>query len=364
MGLTLLILAGAALFVAYANGANDNFKGVATLYGSGALSYRSAIAWATAATVLGAGATLFLAPALARTFSGRGIVPAELVGDPGFAISVLAAAGVTVWIATVVGFPISTTHALLGGLVGAGMVASEGHLQWGLLAAVLVVPLLATPLASAGVSLVANGVACRLALARTPCICVDASPVPVTAEGTTSQPSGLKVTVATEASCARHGSGSIVRVGGSSFLRGIHILSGGGVCFARALNDTPKIVGLLLVVPALSGGTGLAMVAFVMGGAALLQGRRVADRMAKGITPMTEAQGTVTNLATSLIVIAASLFGLPASTTHVTCGSLFGLGVMRGDFAHRTVGRIIGSWVLTLPVAGFIAAGIMGMFAS
>ncbi len=71
-----LVLA-AALLLAFVNGANDNFKGVATLYGSGALSYRQALALASVSTLLGSLLSLALASGLIHAFSGKGIVPGE-----------------------------------------------------------------------------------------------------------------------------------------------------------------------------------------------------------------------------------------------------------------------------------------------
>ena len=65
-----------------------------------------------------------------------------------------------------------------------------------------------------------------------------------------------------------------------------------------------------------------------MGG--LLAARRVAETLSRKITPMNHSQGLTANLVTSLVVIGASRFGLPVSTTHVSCGSLFGLGAITG----------------------------------
>ena len=74
--LTLLFLA--TLFLAYSNGANDNFKGVATLFGSGTTNYKRAIAWATLTTLAGSVCSIFLADALVKNFSGKGLVPDAL----------------------------------------------------------------------------------------------------------------------------------------------------------------------------------------------------------------------------------------------------------------------------------------------
>lgn len=80
--ITLTVLFLATLFLAYSNGANDNFKGVATLFGSGTTSYKSAITWATTiSTFAGSITSLFLAETLLKNFSGRGIVPNELAAS-------------------------------------------------------------------------------------------------------------------------------------------------------------------------------------------------------------------------------------------------------------------------------------------
>jgi PiT family inorganic phosphate transporter len=109
----------AVCFLAYANGANDNFKGVASLFGSRTCGYRTAISWATVATFAGSVTALFLAQALIKKFSGKGLVPDDLVASPQFVLAVACGAGATVILATLLGFPISTTHGLTGALVGA-----------------------------------------------------------------------------------------------------------------------------------------------------------------------------------------------------------------------------------------------------
>ena len=74
----VIILFLTTCFLAYANGANDNFKGVATLFGSGTTSYRSAIRWATFTTFMGSVCSIFLAEQLLKNFSGKGLVPVEV----------------------------------------------------------------------------------------------------------------------------------------------------------------------------------------------------------------------------------------------------------------------------------------------
>ncbi|MDB6140692.1 MAG: phosphate transporter, partial [Verrucomicrobiaceae bacterium] len=121
-----LLLGLAVLFLAYSNGANDNFKGVASLFGSGTADYRKAITWATATTAAGSLAAVYMGAELLKKFSGKGLVPDALTADPVFMLAVALGAGGTVILATRLGFPISTTHSLTGALVGAGLTA-EGH---------------------------------------------------------------------------------------------------------------------------------------------------------------------------------------------------------------------------------------------
>src|SRR5205814_1484076 len=83
----LIALFFATCFLAYSNGANDNFKGVASLYGCRAASYRTAITWATVTTFAGSIASIFLAQALLKRFSGKGLVPDTLVGSEQFLIA-------------------------------------------------------------------------------------------------------------------------------------------------------------------------------------------------------------------------------------------------------------------------------------
>ena len=78
----------AVLLLAYSNGANDNFKGVATLYGSGTVNYRWALTWATITTLAGSLFALVLAKGLTATFSGKDLVPESLTIDPNFLFAV------------------------------------------------------------------------------------------------------------------------------------------------------------------------------------------------------------------------------------------------------------------------------------
>ncbi len=79
----------AVAFLAYSNGANDNFKGVASLFGSRTTSYRTAITWGTLTTFAGSVSSIFVAQSLLKKFSGKGLVPDALVGSEYFLLAVI-----------------------------------------------------------------------------------------------------------------------------------------------------------------------------------------------------------------------------------------------------------------------------------
>ena len=89
--------------LAYANGANDNFKGVATLFGSGTTDYRVALRWATATTFAGSLVALALASELLQTFSGRGLVPESVLQTRQFPMAVAGAAAFTAFLTSAEG---------------------------------------------------------------------------------------------------------------------------------------------------------------------------------------------------------------------------------------------------------------------
>ncbi len=118
MVIALLVLVA---LLAFANGANDNCKGVATLVGFGAARPRQALLWAAATTALGAVVSFFLAGGLIKGFStGLFAKDAPLAGNAAFFVAVVAGAFGWVILATRTGMPVSTTHAIVGALTGAG----------------------------------------------------------------------------------------------------------------------------------------------------------------------------------------------------------------------------------------------------
>ena len=141
---TTLILA--VCFVAFTNGANANFKGVASLYGSGTTTLRGALYWGTAMTFAGSIAAAFFAEGLLKKFSGRGIVPDVLVQSPQFLVAVAIGAAFTSFLATRLGFPVSTTHALVGALTGAGLAGSGTDVNLAALGKNFLYPLFFSPI--------------------------------------------------------------------------------------------------------------------------------------------------------------------------------------------------------------------------
>ncbi|HET9480436.1 MAG TPA: inorganic phosphate transporter, partial [Candidatus Polarisedimenticolia bacterium] len=139
----------------------------------------------------------------------------------------------------------------------------------------------------------------------------------------------------------------------------MHTASAAFVGFARGLNDTPKLLGLLLGASVLSPWAGTAALAAALAIGGLVGARRVAETLSRKVTVMNQGQGLAGNLATSLLVAAASRVDLPVSTTHVSTGSIFGVGAAGGVLRWRPVAAILGAWMTTLPLAAALGAAAM-----
>lgn len=364
----LVISCVAAFFLAYANGANDNFKGVATLYGSGTATYRTALLWATFTTAIGSVLALIFAHGLLATFSGKGLVPDAVVAMKSFALAVVFAAAGTVMLATRLGFPISTTHALTGALVGAGLLASPEGVHFGKLGSAFFAPLLLSPLIALLLSMTLYPALrffrVRTGVQKETCLCVGTEVVGVVPPGMEKgQALALyaaeipAASVGTAPYCVDKYRGAVLAVDAGGTLDKFHFLSGGLVCGARALNDTPKIAALLLLGAAISPSIAIAGVALVMCLGGLANARRIAEMLSHKVTTMSPGQGFTANFVTSVLVLSASKLGLPVSTTHVSCGSLFGIGVISGHAQWKSIAAILVAWVTTLPVAALLGAG-------
>ncbi len=307
----IALLFFAACFVAFTNGANANFKGVASLYGSGTTTLRTALYWGTAATFAGSIAAAFLSRGLIDRFGGRGIVPDDLIQTPHFLAAVAIATALTSFLATRLGFPVSTTHALVGALCGAGLVGGGSAVRFAGLGRLFLTPLFFSPAAAALLGAAAYLLLRSARLApdhRTPVLDV------------------------------------------------LHFVSSGAASFARGLNDTPKMVALLIAVPDLPVAWAFAVVAVTIAIGAMVDADRVAETLGRKVTDMNPGQGFAASLATATLVTTASLHSLPVSTTHVSVGALLGIGVTTRQAKWRTIIEIMLAWVSTVPCAAVLGA--------
>ncbi|MDO5978146.1 inorganic phosphate transporter [Flavivirga spongiicola] len=358
----LILLFLSACFLAYSNGANDNFKGVATLFGSGTTNYKKAINWATITTFSGSVAAIFLANELVKNFSGKGLVPNELITMPIFAISIASGAALTVFIATKIGMPISTTHSLVGALFGAGIMAVGSQFNFEKLGGTFLMPLIVSPLMAAVASFIAYLI---FRFFRKKLGVTKKTHLHIHEKQTTDLASlnmdhaALKTKTTIEATVNNKVDtydGEILGLSSQKVLDALHYLSAGIVSFARGLNDTPKIVGLLLIINVIDIKLSMIIVAIIMAAGGLINAKKVGVTMSRKITPMNSGQGFTANLITGLLVTTASIHGLPVSTTHVSVGAIFGIGTVTKKADYKMISKILLSWLLTLPIAAIISA--------
>ncbi len=363
MSILLIITIAITALLAAANGANDNIKGAATLLGSGVASYRGAIAFATIATALGGVASIFLVNGLMQAFSGKGIVPDDMVGSWPFLLSAAAGAAATVWLATWRGLPISTTHALLGGLLGAGLAIVPDLVDFGSAASGFLLPLLISPMVALLLAWLLMPLVKRTSAAlkaEAPCVCVEPGE-PVAGSSLVATRGALTIATAGAADCQPAPGRTIATLASSAWADRVHYASAAAVSFARGLNDTPKIAALAVAAGGLSVASSSLLVVVTMALGGWFAAQRVSRTMAFGITPMDQREGLTGNLVTALLVIVASRVGMPVSTTHVSTGAVFGIAARNRGGQSATIRNILLAWSFTLPVSA-LAAYACGLF--
>ncbi len=375
MSLPILVLLGLGFVLAFVNGANDVSKGIATLAGSGVSDYRRAIFWGALWT---AGGSLFgavAAKALVATF-GSGLLAPGVTPSLDAAAATLFGAAAWVLFATWTGLPVSTTHAIVGAIVGVAATAYgvEG-VRWSALGEKIFLPLLASPV----VSLLLAVILIRATRGRpesggqpADCLCAEVQPaaIPVAAlpgavgaVAFAAQTAELQVIAGTAETCAVEHPQALRLT-----LDHLHWLTSGATSFARGMNDAPKIVALVLGAAAWGSSSAVStpllflLITTGMVSGSLFAGQRVTHVLAEEITPMDHQEGFVANLVTATLVAAGAVMGLPMSTTHVSSGGIVAAGVQRGGEAlnRRTVGDMLLAWVITLPAAAALGMAAYG----
>jgi PiT family inorganic phosphate transporter len=316
----LVITIAVALAFDFTNGFHDTANAVATSVSTRALSPRLAVLVAALANLAGAFATT----AVAKTI-GKGIIDTGLATPK----TVLAAVtGAIVWnlLTWWLGLPSSSSHALIGGLVGAALVQSgESGVQWHGVAHKVVIPALWAPT-------IAFAAAFLLLLAIF-WVCQRMTP-------------GLA---------------------NRSFRLG-QLATGTWVAFSHGANDAQKTMGVIALALYTHGsidsfyiptwvkiGAGLAIAAGTYVG-----GWRIMRTLGQRVFQMDPAAGFAAQASAGAVIYASTRYGYPLSTTHVVSGAVMGAGATKRLSAVRwgVAGSIVTAWVLTIPAAALVAAGV------
>ncbi|MCA1563512.1 MAG: inorganic phosphate transporter [Acidobacteria bacterium] len=353
MTLAVLTVVGAAV-LAFANGANDVSKGVATLAGSGRASYRSALAWGALWTFAGGLASLMISVGLVEAFTSA-IVGPEVLALSAFPLAVAVGAAAWVVLASVIGLPVSTTHALIGAIVGVALIAGgRGSVNWWMLLSGIAAPLALSPVVSAVIGYGMHAVAGRISPT---CVCVqaDISAGPVHPGGTIAGVLAPRI-VASASGCAPADGGWRFMPAGV-----LHWGAAATLSFARGVNDNAKLAAIGALGFSTLGAplwVAFAVTAAVMTIGSYAAGLRVTRTLGERVVHMDQDTGLAAALVAAGLVMAASFYTLPVSTTHVSTGAIVGAGLRqgRGAVEWRHLGSLVTAWVGTVPVAAALAA--------
>ena len=399
---TLWIAGGLALYMAWSIGANDVANAMGTSVGSGALTIRRAVIVAGILEFSGA----FLAGGHVTDTVRKGILDIEVASrDPQLVLygmmGALAAAGTLLLVATRFGLPVSTTHSIVGAIVGFGAVGlGVDAVNWGKVVQILV-SWFTSPIMGGLLAFLIFQLIRRVILDRD-------HPIEEVRRlgpwlfftvffviGLVTFFKGLKNLRLDfdlpEAILLSTGLGLVGAVVGRFFLRRVPTAAAGGkaevrfgsvervfavlqiltacaVAFAHGSNDVANAIGPLAAVfhiadgQDIAGKTTVAPWMLIVGGIGIVVGLatwgyRVMETIGRKITELTPSRGFAAELAAALTIVLASRLGIPVSTTHILVGSVLGVGFARGIGAIdlRVVGRILISWVATLPIAALLS---------
>jgi PiT family inorganic phosphate transporter len=380
--------------MAWAIGANDVANAMGTSVGSGALTVWGAILVAAIFEFAGA----FFAGGHVTDTVRKGMLDISLIGRDQLIYGMLgslAAAGTLLVVATRFGLPVSTTHAIVGAIVGFGVVSIGPEVvNWGKIGQI-VLSWLTSPLL-AGV--IAFGIfqftRAKVLDTKDPVVQIrKLGPVffflVFFIIGLVTLFKGLKpLKLDLNLTQALIGSTLLGFVGsglGIFFIRRVQlgpedpkhrfsrvekifvvlqILTACAIAFAHGSNDVANAIGPLAAISSAISGADLGGKASVspwmlaIGGIGIIfglatWGYRVMETVGKRITELTPSRGFAAQLAAATTIVVASRMGIPISTTHTLVGAVLGVGLARGISALdlRVVGKIIASWVATLPIA-------------
>ncbi len=325
LALPLLIgLIVVALGFDFLNGLHDAANSIATVVGTRLISPVGAVAFAAFFNF----AAYFLAlewPSLHNVADtiGKGIIDKDLV-TPAVVFGALIGAmfwNVVTWVK---GIPSSSSHALVGGILGAGVAhAGFPSIEW-------------------------------IGLNKT-LIAIVLSPV-----------LGLMLTMAIMLVTSWLGASASARGAERSF-RGLHLISSGTLSLSHGLNDAQKTMGLISVLLYSTGylhgqfsvPNWVALSCYVaMGLGTLTGGWRVIETLGTRITKLSQHQAFSASAGGSIMLFAASLLGIPVSTTHTMTGCVIGAGAARRASAVRwgVAGDVAVAWVITIPASAIVAA--------
>ncbi len=396
--LIFIVLALAiGLFMAWNIGANDVANAMGTSVGSGALTLKQAIL--VAAVFESAGAILVGAH-VTSTIKGGILAPELFTDTPEIFMFGMAAAllGAAIWllIATVLSLPVSTTHSIVGAVVGFGIIAvGWGNVNWGTMASI-VLSWVVSPLCGGLIAfLTFTFISRKIILADSPYdATVRWAPLLVAIVGFTLSLSilykGLKnlnldlsFSVAGPACFAigavlglsmrawlkrrrRPAGFSVVAV--ERLFAGLQVITAAYVAFAHGANDVANAIGPLAGIlqvyqeGTLAASAPVPIWILVMGGVGIViglatYGYKVIGTIGHQITSMTPTRGFSAEFGAATTVLAASRLGLPISTTHTLVGAVIGVGFARGLAALnlRVIRNIVTSWIITIPAAASVS---------
>lgn len=394
--LILSVLAGA--YMAWNIGANDCANAMASAVGAKVLTLRQALVLATVLTFLGA---TFVGSHVSQTIR-KGIIDSQLIGDPKLIwiglLSALLAAALWVCLSTYKNLPVSTTHSIVGAMIGIGLVAGgPGAVHWKevtyIVASWVLSPLLSGVAGFLLIKFIDKTILSRMDTGRG---AVATSPVLVAAtvfimtlalflETPLSNKFGIKGIEVVIIPCVAAILGYLVcfftlkavllrgKIGvAEDIFRYLQVMTSCYVSFGNGANDVANAMGPLAGIYFIYSTGSVAEHAPVpvgllaFGGAAICLGLwtwgyRVIETMGSKITELTSVRGFTVEFSAATVILVASMMGLPVSTTHAAVGAYVGVGLARGlqgllDLA--ILGRIMIYWIITVPVAAVTSAVI------